>query len=300
MDLSQSTPELTEDQTSPSHSMTSLPSHRVFHNIEASTYWLPKDEEEQERLTVQHLAIKELYNGNVLTSTFDYVNLEENCRVLDVGCGSGIWAMDMAMAYPKSEFIGVDIADVRVQNIELDNVTFGHGNVLERLDFPDNSFDLVHMRLFVLALREDEWPGAVREAFRLVKPGGVLHLMEYDILVNGNEIVRKGMQAVQDTCRDRGQDPNIALQIERLASEAGGKVVQTDYRLVQFTNQTNLGKNFVWDWKQGFKSGMKLLGPKLGLETPEDQKKFLEEISVGMATSGATVGLNGVVARKPL
>lgn len=115
------------------------------------------------------------------------------------------------MSYPKAEFIGVDIVDVHLDsNIHLPNVKFGYGNILSTLDFPDNHFDLVHMRILILALRADEWPNAVKEALRVVKPGGVLQLMEYDVLVrkstrsrdthghcqvNGNELVQKGMSA---------------------------------------------------------------------------------------------------------
>ncbi|KAF7723939.1 hypothetical protein EC973_001511 [Apophysomyces ossiformis] len=293
-------PGLTNDETSPSHSLTSLPLDRVYHDVETSTYWLPKDEEEQERLTVQHLAIKELYNGNVLSRTPEFVDLEKGCDVLDIGCGSGMWAMDMGMAYPNSKFTGVDIADVRVKNITLENVTFGYGNILEKVDFPDNSFDMVHIRLLILALRKEEWPNAIKEGLRLVKPGGILHVMEYDLLVNGGPVSRKGMQTLRDICHDRGQDPDIAKSLEKYVTEAGASVIQTDYRYVEFSAPTNLGKKFVWDWKQGFKSGMKMFAPRLGLETPEEQKKFLEEISTDMATSGCRTALFGVLARKPL
>ncbi|EIE90589.1 hypothetical protein RO3G_15300 [Rhizopus delemar RA 99-880] len=36
---------------------------REFHKEEQSTYWLPKDEDEQLRLTGQHFALKELFGG---------------------------------------------------------------------------------------------------------------------------------------------------------------------------------------------------------------------------------------------
>ncbi|RCI00785.1 hypothetical protein CU097_005962 [Rhizopus azygosporus] len=35
------------------------------------------------------------------------------------------------------------------------------------------------MRLFIAALREDEWPAAINEVLRVAKPGGMIQLMEY-------------------------------------------------------------------------------------------------------------------------
>jgi ubiquinone/menaquinone biosynthesis C-methylase UbiE len=34
-------------------------------------------------------------------------------RVLDAGCGTGIWAMDFADSHPETEVIGVDLAPVQ-------------------------------------------------------------------------------------------------------------------------------------------------------------------------------------------
>jgi hypothetical protein len=71
----------TIDEAITTSSLTVLDTKREFHNDEASAYWLPKDDEEQMRLTgvrsssviyretllnifvQQHFAIKDLYGG---------------------------------------------------------------------------------------------------------------------------------------------------------------------------------------------------------------------------------------------
>jgi ubiquinone/menaquinone biosynthesis C-methylase UbiE len=35
------------------------------------------------------------------------------------------------------------------------------------------------MRFFVLALREGEWPTAIRELIRVTKPGGMIQISEF-------------------------------------------------------------------------------------------------------------------------
>lgn len=38
------------------------------------------------------------------------------------------------------------------------------------------------MRLLVLALREEEWPTAISELIRVAKPGGMIQLLEMDLI----------------------------------------------------------------------------------------------------------------------
>jgi ubiquinone/menaquinone biosynthesis C-methylase UbiE len=85
----------------------------------------------------------------------------------------------MAVENPKSYFHGIDIAAMFDSQVKLNNTEFSLGNVLKGLPFPDNSVDFIHMRLFLAALRKDEWPVAVKEAFRILKPGGGFQLCEY-------------------------------------------------------------------------------------------------------------------------
>jgi ubiquinone/menaquinone biosynthesis C-methylase UbiE len=84
----------------------------------------------------------------------------------------------MAVEYPKSYFYGVDIAAMFDSQVKLENTEFSLANVLTGLPFPDNSFDFIHMRFFMAALRRNEWPVAIKEAYRLLKPGGGLQLCE--------------------------------------------------------------------------------------------------------------------------
>lgn len=86
--------------------------------------------------------------------------------------------------HPNCTYYGCDIADAVNKKMDYRQFTFTRANVTNRLPYEDNTFDLVHMRFFIAALREDEWPAAINEVLRVTKPGGMIQLMEYDPKVN--------------------------------------------------------------------------------------------------------------------
>lgn len=63
-------------------------------------------------------------------------------------------------------------------------MNFQIGNVLEGLDFEDNTFDIVNICLFVLAFKSDEWVSVLKEIKRILKPGGFILSKEAGMLVN--------------------------------------------------------------------------------------------------------------------
>jgi ubiquinone/menaquinone biosynthesis C-methylase UbiE len=80
--------------------------------------------------------------------------------------------------YPNCTYHGCDIADTTNKVLKINQFTYNHGNVVKGLPYKDNTFDFVHMRFFIFALRAEEWPIAIKEAIRVVKPGGMVQFYE--------------------------------------------------------------------------------------------------------------------------
>jgi ubiquinone/menaquinone biosynthesis C-methylase UbiE len=137
-----------------------------------------------QRFRVQFFVLKTIIR-NFQPEVENYISFEKGADCLDIGCGPGTFLMDMASDYPKSTFVGVDIAAMVNVNFKLPNVSFVLGNVVEGLNFPDNSFDYIQLRVFVNALRNEEWPIALKEIYRLLKPGGCAGFFEYEPRVSG-------------------------------------------------------------------------------------------------------------------
>ena len=105
-------------------------------------------------------------------------------RILDIGCGPGGWALDIALTYPEIEVVGIDISEqaidyartqARVRGLE--NVTFLTMDATKPLDFPATSFDLVNARTIGF-LPTGVWPNLMRECMRMLRSGGVIRLTE--------------------------------------------------------------------------------------------------------------------------
>ena len=144
-------------------------------------YFLAKDDQEINRLDFQHFLFRFALKGNYAAP----INAPTN--ILDVGTGTGRWAMELAALFPRANVIGLDVVPPPADDsLSLgngldrrpDNYVYVQGNVLEGLPFPDATFDFVHQRLLVAAIPEARWPSVVAELLRVTKPGGWVELLE--------------------------------------------------------------------------------------------------------------------------
>ena len=100
-------------------------------------------------------------------------------RILEVGVGTGISLPDYA---PRNRIVGVDISEAmlgkareRVEGARLQHVEALEVMDAERLDFPDESFDVVVAQYVVTAVPNPE--AALSEFARVLKPGGEIILL---------------------------------------------------------------------------------------------------------------------------
>ncbi|RYP17429.1 hypothetical protein DL767_010028 [Monosporascus sp. MG133] len=107
-------------------------------------------------------------------------------RILDIGCGTGIWAIDMADRYNSSgvvaaEVIGWDLALIQPQRIP-------PGLMFEKRDVEDmpwrgvnrDYFDLIHVQMLLGSI--GNWPALYGQILRHLKPGsGILEQVEIDL-----------------------------------------------------------------------------------------------------------------------
>ncbi len=150
--------------------------------IADAPYMLPTDFSEVNRLDFQHFMLRFALRGNYIAP------LQNPLAILDVGCGTGRWALEMAERWPEANVVGVDLtppqvdAQSRIGHTQPDrrpeNYTFVIGNVLQGLPFADNTFDFVHQRLLYAAIPRPQWPEVIAELYRVAKPGGWVELVE--------------------------------------------------------------------------------------------------------------------------
>jgi ubiquinone/menaquinone biosynthesis C-methylase UbiE len=171
---------------------------------------------------------------------FDRYGLSGAIRILDLGCGTGEITRRLAARYPESELLGVDILDGNLQIARRDSgslgarVRYATGDAFA-LDLPDADFDLVVCRHMSQSV--PEFPLALREITRVLKPGGWLHLLseDYGMLhfpVGALDPDDLWHDIVFAFFRATRCDSRVGRHSWRLLSEAGYHDLRVDYVIV--------------------------------------------------------------------
>ncbi|MBR1812121.1 MAG: methyltransferase domain-containing protein [Clostridia bacterium] len=129
------------------------------------------------------------YNGKrklskqIIDGIADYVTLPDGGTGLDVGCGSGALTIACAKRNPNAEIIGVDhwgseYRDFTKERCEqnaaaegVSNVRFQKGDAV-KLDFPDETFDLVTSNYVYHNITGKNKQQLLLETLRVLKKGG--------------------------------------------------------------------------------------------------------------------------------
>ncbi|CAG8442882.1 7281_t:CDS:2, partial [Acaulospora colombiana] len=103
-------------------------------------------------------------------------------RVLDVGCGSKNFLLELSSEYPKSQFYSLDCASkYPPQTLPHDNVIPQQFDLSEGLPYEDEMFDFVNIRFVKHCFSETEWKTIIMpNIVRVVKPGGWVEFMDVD------------------------------------------------------------------------------------------------------------------------
>ncbi|ODA80702.1 hypothetical protein RJ55_03661 [Drechmeria coniospora] len=151
---------------------------RTFQNSKTTEYWGPNDERQNNGLDIAHHFMVMLKNDQLFEAP-----LRQPSKVLDVGTGTGIWAIDMADAYPAAEIIGTDISPIQPSWVP-PNCAFHIEDAQLEWTYHPETFDLVHIRALYGSI--GDWGELYRQAYRALVPGGWLEDMEINIQLHSD------------------------------------------------------------------------------------------------------------------
>ncbi|HZR43591.1 MAG TPA: methyltransferase domain-containing protein [Ktedonobacteraceae bacterium] len=200
---------------------------------------------EMARLTKQgHLLTERM---GVMPASVDLTKVH---TVLDIGCGPGEWALDVAQQHPDCQVIGIDISEVMTgsarawaQHRQIANAHFRVMDARKPLDFPDASFDLIHGRLLFGFLTTETWPQLFQECYRLLQPGGICCSSEVDnmgVMTSAamdryNTLFVEAMRRTGHCFTSEGSYVGITAVQARLLQDAGFQNIEQQCYLVNYS-----------------------------------------------------------------
>ncbi|KAJ5670059.1 uncharacterized protein N7477_005422 [Penicillium maclennaniae] len=198
---------------------------------------MPNDEDEQDRMDLTHHIVQmadaaggELYNAPITSSPQN---------ILDLGTGTGIWALDIAEKFPSAHVIGNDISPIQPTWVA-PNIEFIIEDFESEWQYERDYFDFIHARC--LAGCVADWPAFIRRIYDHVKPGGYFESHESavwawsdDGSLKQDSALMEWQQAINVAGTKTGRELNIYHKLKGWMIEAGFEDVSLSVYVLPFS-----------------------------------------------------------------
>jgi ubiquinone/menaquinone biosynthesis C-methylase UbiE len=261
-----------------------------------STYFVQdrSNEEELTRLTIQDQILTKSMGG-VLPEQADPAIFRQ---VLDVGCGTGGWLIEVAKAYPAmTRLIGIDISERMITYARAqakahqvsDRIEFHTMDALCQLEFPDGYFDLVNQRLGLSYLRTWDWLQVLQEFQRVARLGGVIRLTEANIVESNSPALARREELLLQAFFHAGhffklEKDGVTKELSPLLHRHGFRKIQTHTYTLEYRAGTAEGERFAENMKHGFRTLQPFI--RKWTRVPDDYKAVYQQMSSEMAQPG--------------
>lgn len=237
----------------------------------------------------------------MLQDYLDAMQIDAAKTVLDIGCGSGVAARAVARRRDFSGCVlGIDLSPALVQRAAqlaadeglAGRVEFRPGDS-RKLDLADGSFDAVVAH--TLLSHVDDPLSVVKEAARLVRPGGMVGIFDgdYASITFGHADPAKGKAYDDAIIGAVVTSPRAMRQMPRLLPVAGLQLIASFPYIVAEVGQADF-------WASGIESFRRLV-PRSGVMTEQETNAWADGLLRDSA-AGVFFGASnyyGYVARRP-
>lgn len=192
---------------------------RGYHKYRDGQYILPEDEREQERLDMQHAMFLYSFQNKLHLAPID----EKISAALDLGTGTGIWAIDFADQHPETTVVGVDLSPMQSAWVP-PNCKFEVDDFDTDWTFK-TKFDFIHGRMLLTS--SADFPKLFQRAFDSLRPGGWFEIQDLymPILCDDGSMegtnYQKWNELFMKACLKLGRDPSWTAKYKDWMIETG-------------------------------------------------------------------------------
>ncbi|SPJ83525.1 uncharacterized protein FTOL_10100 [Fusarium torulosum] len=145
-------------------------------NLPREKYIFPIDQEELARLDILHKFFLVVRKNNLFSASLD---VEQPLRVLDLGTGTGIWAIELSDQYPRMHVQGLDFNMIQPKMIPRTMAPPKPFDLEGSWDTIDRNWDFMHVRTLFGSIQN--WPDLYKKMMMHLKPGrGCMEQVEID------------------------------------------------------------------------------------------------------------------------
>jgi SAM-dependent methyltransferase len=211
--------------------------------------------------------------------------LRPGMRLLDIGCGPGTITTGLARAVAPAEVVGIDVAPAVIEEAArhlaesgVTNARFEVASVYA-LPYDDASFDVVHAHQVLQHLAKPA--DAAREAFRVLKPGGLLAVRDADYATMQAwprlPEIDRWLEVYHAVATRNGADADAGRRLPAWLREAGFEAVETTGDAIVFA-EPDAVRNWGLSWAERIlRSSLAEQAVEYGIASRAD----LEAISTG-------------------
>ncbi|KAI9737927.1 MAG: hypothetical protein M1834_009297 [Cirrosporium novae-zelandiae] len=203
---------------------------RRYHAYHAGEYIIPNDELEQERMDLHHHIHRLVLSGALFRAP---IKSDPN-RVLDIGTGTGIWAIDFADEFPSAVVIGTDLSPIQPSWVP-PNCIFEIDDC--ESDWPDEwarqPFDFIHARSLAGSIRDHS--RLLSQAFDNLAPGGWMEMQDFEVWIHTDDDtiqkakwIRQWQEQLEEASIKFGKRMNVASEYKGWMIKAGFEDVTDD------------------------------------------------------------------------
>ncbi|KAJ0143076.1 hypothetical protein HZ326_14123 [Fusarium oxysporum f. sp. albedinis] len=194
---------------------------RTYHAMSSGKYNFPNDASESDRLDLQHNLWLLTLQGELGLSP----KIKEPAkRVMDVGTGTGIWAIEYADLHPEAQVVGVDLSPIQPSLVP-PNCVFEIDDLEKEWTWSE-PFDFIFCRVMTGSFADME--KFVQNAYDNLEPGGYLEMQDltYPIACDDGtlppdcEVLRSGLLSIEASAK-AGRAINLAPKYKTFLEKAG-------------------------------------------------------------------------------